>query len=119
MTAPPAVVQPDLEAHVWAAVGDLGDVTTFCYTATRDHAGWQVAYFVQADARARTKEAARDLAERLLRVVCALPAAPWAEGTVTYVQPIEGPFWLPDPEDGKPRYCARYEIRVHPARAAP
>jgi hypothetical protein len=114
----PTIIQPDLEAHLWAHVKRPG-VTTFCYTATRDHAGWLVAYFIQADARAKTKQAARDLAELVLRDITALPGVPWPEGVVTFVQPVEGPFWLPDPEDGGPRYCARYEIRAHPARVVP
>jgi hypothetical protein len=110
--------QPDIEAHVWAQIGRPG-VTSFCYAVTRDWAGWLVASFIQVDARARTKQAARDLAESVRQVIAGLPGTDWPEGVVSYVQAIEGPFWLPDPEDGAPRYCARYEIRTHPARSAP
>jgi hypothetical protein len=52
------------------------------------------------------------------QIVCALPGVPWAEGVCSYVQPVEGPFWMADP-DGGPRYCARYEIRAHPLPVVP
>jgi hypothetical protein len=114
----PVIVQPDAEAWVIAQIRDLpGEVTAFTYAATQlDPAGWLFAHFVQVDARHRRKPAARDIAERARQRLVGLPAVPWPEGVVCYVQPVEGPFYLPDPEDGQPRYCARYEIRVHPAR---
>ena len=108
------VAQPDAEAHVVAQLAPLPGVTCFTYAAQRDWPGWLVAYSVQVDARAGTKSAACALAERARRAMAALPAAPWPEGVISYVQPLEGPFWLPDPEDGKPRYTARYEVRAHP-----
>lgn len=115
--AAPVFPQPDLEAHLWDQIRHLPGVTSFCYAASPDHLGWVVASNVQIDARAKTKEAASDLAEQARQSVMRLPDAPWAEGVVCYVQGVEGPFWLPDP-DGGPRYCARYEIRAHPARTA-
>jgi hypothetical protein len=42
---------------------------------------------------------------------------PWPGGTISLVMTEEGPMWMPDPGGG-PRYCARYAIRVHPARGA-
>jgi hypothetical protein len=114
----PVVVQPDLEAHVWAQLRDLKGVTSFGYAAIQqDSLGWIMAHFVQVDARHKTKQAARDLAEQVRQILVALPGVPWSDGAVCYAQPVEGPAWLPD-DDGSPRYTARYEIRVHPPRAA-
>jgi hypothetical protein len=113
MTSPAQIVQPDLEAWVWAHIGGLAGVTSFTYAATQLWPGWVYAHHVQVDARAARKGAARDLAEQVRRIVLGLAEAPWPDGVVCYVQPTEGPFWLPDP-DGHPRYCTRYEIRVHP-----
>jgi hypothetical protein len=115
MTAP-LIVQPDLEAHVWAQVKDLGGVTSFAYSAVQSWPGWILAHFVQIDARAKRKGQARDLAERVRQIIAGLADVPWAEGCVCYVQGVEGPAWLPD-DDGAPRYMQRYEIRVHPRRA--
>jgi hypothetical protein len=117
MTAP-VIIQPDLEAHVWAQLGGLKGVTSFGYAAVQqDPLGWIYAHFVQVDARHSTKQAARELAEQCRQILVALPAVPWDAGVVCYVQPVEGPAWLPD-DDGSPRYTARYEIRVHPPRRA-
>lgn len=117
MTAP-VITQPDLEAHVWAQLRDLKGVTSFGYAATQlDPMGWIYAHFVQVDARHKTKQDARDLAEECRQILVALPSAAWSQGVVCYVQPVEGPAWLPD-DDGSPRYVARYEIRVHPPRRA-
>jgi hypothetical protein len=118
-TSPGVIAQPDLEAHVYAQLAGLRGVTSFCYAAIHGWPPWLVTYSIQADARAVSKEAARDLAERVRLILAALPEVPWPDGVVSYVQPVEGPFWLPDPEDGGPRYVARYEIRVHPARSVP
>lgn len=117
----PVIVQPDLEQWVWAHLRDLpGEVTSFAYAARQlDPIGWLYAWFIQVDARhSKRKAAARDLAERARQILLSLGSAPWPDGCVAYVQPIEGPFWFPDLEDGMPRYCARYEIRVHPRRRA-
>jgi hypothetical protein len=115
MTAPtlPLIPQPDLEAFVWSAIRGIPGVTSFCYAATWDHIGYHVAYSVQVDARASTKQAASARAEDVRQTLFTLPTVTWAEGVITYVQPVEGPFWLPD-DDGSPRYTARYEIRCHP-----
>ena len=112
----PVVVQPDLDAHVWSQLKDIPGVTAFTYAATQqDRAGWIMAHFVQVDARLKRRGPARAAAERVRQVMTALGDVPWADGVVCYVQPVEGPFWLPDP-DGFPRYVARYEVRVHPTR---
>jgi len=114
----PVIAVPDLEAHLWAQLGGLKGVTSFAYAAQPwDRAGWVYAQFVQVDARHKTKQAARDLAEQVRQLVMGLPEIPWARGCVCYVQAVEGPAWLPD-DDGAPRYTARYEVRVHPPRAA-
>ena len=118
MSPMPLITQPDLEAWVWAQVKALGGVTSWAYAATQqDPAGWIMAHFVQLDTRGKAKAQARTLAERVRQIMVGLPDVPWAEGCVAYCQPIEGPFWLPDP-DGGPRYVARYEVRVHPPRTA-
>lgn len=119
MMPSPAVLipQPDLEKWVWDNIGHLKGVTSFAYSALQDYPGWQYVYGVQVDCRARRKQAARDLSHAVLRILMALTWLPWPEGQITYMQPTEGPFWNPDPEDGMPRYTARYEIRVHPSRA--
>jgi hypothetical protein len=114
----PVIVQPDAEAWVIASLEHLSGVTAFAYAAAQlDRAGWLMAHFVQVDARAGRKKAARDLAEQARQVVVSLAGLPWPEGCVSYVQPVEGPAWLAD-DDGSPRYLARYEIRVHPHRSA-
>jgi len=115
----PVIVQPDVEAWVWACIGKVHGITSFTYAASQvDPAGWLYVHFIQVDARAKTKPAARDLAENVRQIMVALPGEDWPAGTVSYVQPVEGPFWLPD-DDGAPRYTARYEVRVHPRRQAP
>ena len=115
MTAP-VVVQPDIEAHVWAQLKHLPGITSFTYAATQlDRAGWIMAHFVQVDARLKRRGPARASAEAARQIMTGLGDVPWADGCVCYVQPVEGPFWLPD-EDGWPRYTARYEVRVHPPR---
>lgn len=112
----PVIVQPDLEAWVWSNIGDLPGVTSFAYAAEQlDPAGWLYVHHVQVDARSKRKAAASDTAETVRQRLVALPGVDWPEGVVCYVQPTEGPFWNPDP-DGLPRYCTRYEIRVHPRR---
>jgi len=114
----PVIEQPDLEAWVWEQLSPVHGLTAFSYAASSMLWNWQYAHFIQVDARAKTKQAARDLAELARQVLCALPAEDWADGVVSYVQPVEGPFWLPD-DDSAPRYTARYEIRCHPRRQAP
>jgi len=116
MTAP-VVVQPDVEAWVWANIGRAG-VTSWCYAVVNEWPLWNVAYSIQVDCRAKTKQAARDLAEEIRQLMVGLPDEPWPDGTLTYMQPVEGPFWLPDP-DGGPRYVTRYEVRAHPLRPVP
>jgi len=118
MPAATVIPQPDLEAWVWSNVSHIPGVTTFAYAAFMGWPPWLVAYSVQADARAKTKQAARDRAETVRQIITGLGDVPWPDGVVAYVQGIEGPFWLPDP-DGGPRYCARYEIRAHPAPSSP
>jgi hypothetical protein len=118
VTSPaPIPAQPDLEAWVWAQLKGLAGVNSWSYQATQDWPGWIYRHFVQVDCRAKRKQAAHDLAEQARQIMMGLPDVPWAQGGVVYVQPVEGPFWLPDP-DGLPRYVARYEIRVHPPRPA-
>jgi hypothetical protein len=110
------IVQPDLEAWVSEQIDSPPGVTSFGYAATQqDGRGWIYAHFVQVDVRDAVRKAARDLAEQVRQTVMALPSVPWDEGTICYVQAVEGPFWLPG-EDGPPHYVARYEIRVHPRR---
>jgi hypothetical protein len=118
MTTPATIVQPDLEAWVWAQIGGLAGVTSFVYAAAQHWPGWVYEWHVQVDARSARKSAARDLAEHVRQLVLGLPEVAWSDGVVCYVQPTEGPFYLPDP-DGHPRYCARYEIRSHPQGIPP
>jgi hypothetical protein len=113
---PPVIAQPDLERFVVEQLEQLPGVTSFAYSAQQlDGVGWIYAHYVQVDARAGRKSSARDLAEQARQVIIGLPAVPWADGVVCYAAAEEGPMWLPD-SDGGPRYCARYEIRVHPSR---
>lgn len=112
--APPVIAQPDLEAFVWQQVRVIPGTTSFTYAVVHnDHLPWVVAYSIQVDSRATTKEAAKDRSELVRQIMWGLPQVPWAEGVVCYMQAIEGPFWMPDP-DGGPRYCARYDVRCHP-----
>jgi hypothetical protein len=112
---PAVIAHPDIEAWVWASLRGLGGVTMWCYAAERMWPNWLVAYSLQVDARAGTKQAARDRAERARQIMEWLPNLAWADGVLSYSQPVEGPFWLPD-DDGQPRYVARYELRAHPGR---
>ena len=119
MTAPVlAYAAPDTEAFVWAQVSSIPGVTSFTYSVTHDWIGWLITYNIQIDARRETKQAAWEAAELVRQTILKLPSVPWADGVVSFVQPVEGPFWLPDP-NGAPRYCARYEIRVHPSHPVP
>jgi hypothetical protein len=113
----PIIVWPDTEAHVIAQLAALPGITVWTYAATQHDPDWIAATFVQVDARAGRKKAARDLAEQARQVMAGLPGAPWPEGAVCYCAPVEGPFYLPD-DDGSPRYVARYEVRAHPHRSA-
>lgn len=114
----PVIVQPDLESFVYEQLSVLTGVTSFAFAAMQmDAPGWIYAHSIQVDARAGRKSAARDLAEKARQIIMALPGQPWADGVVCYVQATDGPFWQADPNGG-PRYTARYEIRVHPARRA-
>jgi hypothetical protein len=115
----PVVEQPDVEALVWSQIEPLRGATSFAYAATQiDRLGWQYAVFVQVDARHADKKRARDLAERVRQIMTGLGDVDWADGVVSYSQAVEGPFYLPDDDNGGPRYVARYEIRVHPPRRA-
>lgn len=118
MTAPhaPLVAQPDVEAWVWANVGHLHGVTSFCYAASLPWPTWLAIYEIQIDCRARRKSAARALAEEVRLIIQGLTDVNWDEGVIARVQLIEGPFWLPD-EDGAPRYTTRWQIRARPRRA--
>lgn len=113
----PEIAAPDTEAWAWANLRELRGLTSFAYTATQlDRAGWLTSTFLQVDARAGRRTAARDLAEQARRRLTGLPGLDWPEGVVCLVAVVEAPFWLPD-DDGQPRYVARYEIRAHPRRS--
>lgn len=111
---PPVVEQPDAEAFVWSVISSIPGVTSFSYAVVFDWIGFNATYGMQIDARASTKQAARDRAEAVRQAVLNLPGEPWADGVCTYAEPVEGPFWFPDGDDASPRYTARYEIHVHP-----
>jgi hypothetical protein len=116
VTSQPVIAQPDLEAWVWSNLSDLPGVTSFCYSAAQaDTIGWIWEYSLQVDCRAARKSAARQLAETARQRIIALPAAAWTAGVISYAEATEGPFWMPD-LDGGPRYCTRWDFRVHPAR---
>jgi len=118
VTTPALVAQPDAEAHAWAQLASIPGVTSFCYAAVSPWPNWLVTYSIQVDARAATKQAARDRADQARLKMLGLPAVPWPEGVCCAVNQVEGPFWLPD-NDAGPRYCARYEVLCHPPQAAP
>jgi hypothetical protein len=118
MTTATVPAQPDLEEHVWRQIQHIPGVTAWCYAAFMGWPPWLVAYSIQADARAKTKQAARDRAEQVRQIILGLGDALWPEGVVSFAQCIDAPFWLPDDEGG-PRYVARYEIRAHPVPGGP
>ena len=106
---------PDVEAFAYEAIRPLGGVITWAYTAGRgDPAGWLVTVSIQVDIRAHNRGSASARADAARRVICALPWAGWPGGVINRVDVLEGPFWLPD--QGAPRYVARYAITAHPAR---
>lgn len=113
MSAPSS---PDLEAWVWENIKHLAGVTSFAFAASTDWPGWQTRVGIQIDCRAARKKPARDLAEEVRRLMVELPEVPWTEGQITYATVAEGPTWLPDDNDGAPRYTIRVEFRVHPNR---
>lgn len=121
MTAPaPVIVQPDAEAWVWLNLRHIPGVTCFQYAAGQLDPPWVYSVSVQVDARAPRrmsggKAAARSRAETARQVICALPDQEWPGGVLAAVTAVDGPFWLPD-DDGTARYCARYDLRVHPRR---
>lgn len=110
-----AYAAPDVEAFAYEAIKPLGGVITWAYTAGRgDPAGWLVTVSIQVDIRAHNRGSASARADAARRVICALPWAEWPGGVINRVDVLEGPFWLPD--QGAPRYVARYAITAHPAR---
>jgi hypothetical protein len=111
-------VQPDLEARVWDQIKDLPGVTSWSYTVLSDFPTWQRRFGLQVDVRASSKTAACARAETVRQRMAQLAGDPWSAGVVSYVQPTDGPFWLPD-ADGCPRYVTRYEVRCHPAALVP
>jgi hypothetical protein len=121
MTTPQGdiAVQPDPVAHVWEQLRDIEGLTSFCYAATPAWPGWLVTYSFQVDVRAAQPAAAWDRAELARQRLWLLWRVPWAEGVVARVDVTEGPFYLPDPEDGQPRYVLRADVRVHPAPGGP
>jgi hypothetical protein len=112
-TLPAVTAQPDVEAWVWQNISGVAGVTSFCYAAVSGWPHWLVAYSIQVDARAATKQAARDRADQVRQIILGLPNVPWPGGVCSSADPLDGPFWLPD-NDAGPRYCARYEVRAHP-----
>jgi hypothetical protein len=114
----PVIVQPDLEAWVWANLKSFQGVTSFAYQALQLEAGWQWAWSLQVDVRGARKKVTRDAAELVRQTLLALPDLPWFDGQITYAQITEGPFWNPDGSDGAPRYTIRIDYRTHPARSS-
>lgn len=116
MSAPaltPVPVHPDIEAFVWAQIKRIPGVQSWLYASVYEWPGWQYRHSLQVDVRSQRRRVARDRAEEVRLIICALSDVDWPEGVVTYCQPTEGPFYDPD-DDGTPRFVARYEVRVHP-----
>jgi len=113
-TLPAVTAQPDAEAFVWSQLKGIPGVTSFCYAAVSSWPHRLVTYAIQVDARAATKEAARDRADQARQIILGLPNVPWPDGVCSSTDPVDGPFWLPDTDSG-PRYAARYEVRAHPS----
>ena len=80
----PVVVQPDVEAHVWAQLAALRRRTSFAYAATQIDAARVDHGPLRPGGRPRTsdKQPARDLAEQVRQIMVGLPDVPWAEGAV-------------------------------------
>jgi hypothetical protein len=106
---------PDVEALAYEAIKPLGGVITWSYTASRgDPPGWLTTVSIQVDIRAHNRASASARADAARRLICALPWSGWPGGVINRVDVLEGPFWFPD--QGAPRYVARYAITAHPAR---
>jgi len=112
----PVIVQPDLEAWVWANVKAYTGVTSFAYSSLPLEKDYHWQWSLQVDVRGPQKKKTRDQAESVRQLLLALPDVPWSEGFITYAQITEGPFWNPDVNDGAPRYTIRIDYRVHPLR---
>jgi hypothetical protein len=109
-----AVSQPDLEAWVWENLKHHKGVTSFSYTSFEEVGGYQWYWGIQVDVRGARKKATADEAEQVRLELMKLPEVAWPDGQITYAQITEGPFWLPDANDGAPRYVMRIDFRVHP-----
>ena len=114
-------VQPNAESFVYGQLKAAipTGVTSFVYAlVTDDPPYWQLRYGFEVQAWGATRGEAWSRAERARQVMCSIPDAHWPDGVVTFVQPTDGPSWLPDAA-GRPRYWAHYEVRVHPRQFVP
>lgn len=109
-----AVSQPDLEAWVWENLKHNQGINSWAYTAFEEVGGYQWYWGIQVDVRGPRKKATADLAEAVRLELMKLPDVDWPEGQITYAQITEGPIWLPDANDGAPRYTLRIDFRCHP-----
>lgn len=105
VTDPP----PDLEAHVYGQVADLGGMKVWAVdSAPQLHAVFERTV-LQVDTRASSKEKTRTRAYAARSRLLALGDASWDGGAVAGVEVITGPSWLPD-ENGAPRYVMRVAV---------
>lgn len=111
--------RPDAEAIVWAAIRQLGGMSSWAFAAADESTpqAWLSTVSIQVDARAKSKEAAYHRADQARQIILRLPWSSWPGAIITTAAITDGPYWLPD-DDGAPRYVARYEIQVHPASSA-
>lgn len=105
VTLPP----PDVEAHVFGALADLGGIKVWAYDSGPVlHAIFERTA-LQVDVRASSKKAARDRAYTARSRLLALADTEWQDGRVARVEVLSGPLWVPD-DDGAPRYVTRVAV---------
>lgn len=105
VTLPP----PDVEAHVYGVLSDLGGIKVWAYdSGPLVHAIFERTA-LQVDVRASSKKAARDRAYAARSRLLALGDVEWQDGRIGRVEVLSGPLWVPD-DDGAPRYVTRVAV---------
>ncbi len=114
MTAAPdhAPLLPDVEAMVYGLLKDLKGISVHALDAGADWPYVSETVSLQVDVHASSKKRCHDRAylarQRLLRL-------PFEDTTVSRVNVLSGPAWLPE-SDGAPRYYIRVDVSVRAYR---
>jgi hypothetical protein len=99
---------PDVEAIVYARIGDVGGIQSFAYDAGSVWPFVTDTVAVQVDVYGASKKVARDKAYEVRQRLLALP---FEDTRVSLVEVVSGPYWL-QADDGAPRYIIRISVTV-------